>query len=278
MNRYLLQYKRDIQVETENSRDGYGENVKKGFNTFLNTLELGKKGYTVSFCRDAINAKLGVDKLNNKQVKQLLIEFYGEDICFTYPKDKRKPQMFFSSPIRQADIVETLSDKNPIVECAQKLRHELYVANSLSQYKVDKPPMWKMIFNSLFPQRSRSENMIRKCDPIFQIVFNLVHSCRKKVPLHISISQNIHGKCRSKQLIQILNKLGLCISYDELERIDCSLANEIIDSCIENKVPLPRTITSPSIIHGAIDKFDHNENSLTWKGSRHDLYLWYFKI
>ena len=43
---------------------------------------------------------------NNKQVKQLLIEFYGdEEICFTYPKDKSKPQMFFSSSIRQADIV-----------------------------------------------------------------------------------------------------------------------------------------------------------------------------
>ena len=125
MNRYLLlQNKCDIQVETENSRDGYRKNVKKEFDTFLNTLELGKRGCTVSFCRDTINAKLGVDKLNNKQAKQLLIEFYGEDICFTYPKDKSKPQMFFSSSIRQADIVETLRDKNPIVECAQKLRDE----------------------------------------------------------------------------------------------------------------------------------------------------------
>ena len=252
MNRYLLQYKRDMQVETENSRDDCGENVKKGFNTFLNTLELGKKGYTVSFCRDAINAKLGVDKLNNKQVKQLLIEFYGEDICFTYPKDKSKPQMFFSSSIRQADIVETLRDKNPMVECAQKLRDECEnysfnlddtnckardVANSLSQCKVDKPPMWEMFFHSLFSQRSRSENMIRKSETIFQIVFNLVHSCRKKVPLHISISQGIRDKCRWERLIQILNKLRLCISYDGLERIDCSLANETMDSCVENKVP-----------------------------------------
>ena len=95
MNRYLLQYKRDMQMETKNSRDDYGENVKKEFDTFLNTLELGKKGYTVSFYRDAINAKLGVDKLNNKKVNQLLIQFYGEDICFTYPKDKSKLQMFF---------------------------------------------------------------------------------------------------------------------------------------------------------------------------------------
>ena len=130
--------------------------------------------------------------------------------------------MFFLSSIRQVDIVETFRVKNPIVECAQKLRDECEnysfnlddtncnardVANSLSQYKPDKPPMWEMFFNSLFPQRSRSGNMIRKCDTIFQIVFNLVHGCSKKVPLHISISQGIHDKSRLKQLIQILNKM-----------------------------------------------------------------------
>ena len=95
--------------------------------------------------------------------------------------------------------------------------------------------MWEMFFNNLFPQRSRSENIIRKCDTIFQIVFNLVHNGRKNVPLHIGIWQSIHDKCRSKQLIQIFNILGLCISYDELERIDCSLANEIMDSCVKTK-------------------------------------------
>ena len=58
MNKYLLQYKRDMQVEMENSPKIYGENIKKEFNTFVNTLELDKKGYTVSFCRDEINAKL----------------------------------------------------------------------------------------------------------------------------------------------------------------------------------------------------------------------------
>ena len=292
MNKYLLQYKRDMQVEMENSPKIYGENIKKEFNTFVNTLELDKKGYTVSFCRDEINAKLDESKLSNKQVKRLLIEFYGEDICFTYPKDQSKPQMFFSSSIRQADIVETLRVKNSIVECAQKLRDECQnysfnlddsncnardIENSLNQYNLEKPPMWEMFFNSLFPQRSRYENLIRKCDTIFQIVFNLVHNCRRKVPLHVSISQGIHDKCRSKQLIQILNKLGLCISYDELERIDCSLANEIMSYCIESKVPLPQTITSSSIIHGAVDNFDHNENTFTGKGSSHDTILMVFQ-
>ena len=175
MNKHLLQYKRDMQVETENSPQDYSENIQKEFDTFVKTLELHKKSYTVSFRRDAMNAKLDENKLNNKQVKQLLIEFYGEEICFTYPKDKSKPQMFFSSSIRQTDIVETLRVKNSIAECAQKLRDECEnssfnlddsncnardIANSLNQYKLEKPPLWEMFFNNLFPQRSRYENLI----------------------------------------------------------------------------------------------------------------------
>ena len=45
-----------MPVEIENSPDDCLENVKK-IDIFLN-----KKGYTVSFCRCAINTKPGVDK------------------------------------------------------------------------------------------------------------------------------------------------------------------------------------------------------------------------
>ena len=80
-------------------------------------------------------------------------------------------------------------------------------------------------------------------------------------------------------MIQAFNRSGLCISYNELERIDCSLANEIVNSCNENKVRLSPTITSASIIiRGAMDNYDHNE-ILSWaKDKAMILYLWYFRI
>ena len=124
MNRYLVQYKRDMQEKTEYSPDDYDENVRKKFDVFVNGLELDRKGYTVLYCRDAINNNLAINKLNNQQANQLLIRLYGEDICFGYPKDKSKPQMFFSCTICRADIVETIRFKNPITECAQNLRKE----------------------------------------------------------------------------------------------------------------------------------------------------------
>ena len=43
MNRYLVQCKRDMQENTENSPDDYDENVRKKFDAFVNGLELDKK-------------------------------------------------------------------------------------------------------------------------------------------------------------------------------------------------------------------------------------------
>ena len=41
----------------------------KEFDAFVNSLELDKKGYTVSYCRDTINDKpwvYNIDKLDNR--------------------------------------------------------------------------------------------------------------------------------------------------------------------------------------------------------------------
>ena len=73
MKIYLLQYKRYMQEKTEN-KDDYDKNLMKEFDTFVNSLDLDKKGFMVSYCRDTINDKLN-KKLSNQQVKQLLIGF-----------------------------------------------------------------------------------------------------------------------------------------------------------------------------------------------------------
>ena len=46
-------------------------------------------------------------------MKQLLIERFRETICFTYPKDKGKSQMFFTTAICPADMVESLRIDQP---------------------------------------------------------------------------------------------------------------------------------------------------------------------
>ena len=63
---------------------------------------------------------------------------------------------------------------------------------------------------------------------IFQIIYYIIHNGKQKTPFHISLTEAIHDTCRSKTLIQIMNRLGLCISYDEMEKIDTGLAQRTI--------------------------------------------------
>ena len=103
------------------------DNVKEQFYLLLETLDLQRSGYTVSYCRDELNEKLENVTVSNRQIEHLLIEHYGEKSCFTYAKDRRKPQMFFSTAICPADIVESLRSNdttNQIKSCAVKLHDE----------------------------------------------------------------------------------------------------------------------------------------------------------
>ena len=43
--------------------------------------------------------------------------------------------------------------------------------------------------------------MKRKCDNIFQFIFNIVHNGKEKIPVHISVAQTIYDTCRSKHLV-----------------------------------------------------------------------------
>ena len=46
--------------------------------------------------------------VSNRQLKTMLINLLGDEICFSYPKDRQKSQMFFSAKIQTTDIAETL--------------------------------------------------------------------------------------------------------------------------------------------------------------------------
>lgn len=293
MNRYFQQYKRDID-ERNKEAEKSNEKLSEYFNAMLEELDLESTGYTVSYCRDFMHTRLN-NKVTNTQVKSLLIQHFGDTICFTYPKDQKQSQMFFSSRICPADVIENLRKKtfsNNIILCASELRNECKsyefaldqsycdasdVMLSYESYKNNRPTAWELFFDTLFPSRKKSEAIKRKCDMIFQTIFYVLHNGRKKKPIHITLAESVHDKCRSKQLIQVLNKLGLCISYQELEKIYVSLARRIINATNGYRVPIPPNILPSLMIHGAMDNFDHIENTPSGKDSSHDTILMLFQ-
>ena len=81
------------------------------------------------------------------------------------------------------------------------------------------------------------------------------------MPLHISISETIHNRRKSKKLIQIMNKLGLSMSYEEMEHVNYALKLRIIKQAGYGRVSASTSICSSNIIHGAMDNFDQEEDT-----------------
>ena len=45
----------------------------------------------------------------------------------------------------------------------------------------------------------------------------------RHAPIHVVLSEAIHDTCRSKKLNGIMSYLGLCTSYEEVEKTDTAL-------------------------------------------------------
>lgn len=86
-----------------------------------------------------------------------------------------------------------------------------------------------------------------------------------------------NSRCKSKNLITIMNRLRLCMSYDELKRIDLCLPTWNIESARENRVALPENIENSIAIHGAINNYDNEEGTQSGIGSSHNTILMLFQ-
>ena len=73
----------------------------------------------------------------------------------------------------------------------------------------------------------------------------------------------------SKQIVTMLNRMGNCSSYDEIESVDSSLAVEILAKSEQNKVVVPYNISPNVFIQAAADNNDINEETLDGKNNTH---------
>ena len=226
-------------------------------------------------------------------MKAIPTDHFGEDLAFTYSRDIKKSQMFCPSRVQIEDVIETIRVEEPIEMCAKKLisqYQEFYFGLDKSfryasdlQYGMEKLEYtdslqhWNSFFDIMFLPRRSSVAINKKCEVFFQIVHNLIHKGQRKTPFHTVISQSIHDSCKSKCLIQMFNRLELCNSYDDLERVDIAITQEIINLAGPNRVPLPKSINSSSINDSATDNFDHEESTLSEDGGSHDAILVFFQ-
>uniref|UniRef100_A0ABD2W9L6 Uncharacterized protein n=1 Tax=Trichogramma kaykai TaxID=54128 RepID=A0ABD2W9L6_9HYME len=96
------------------------------------------------------------------------------------------------------------------------------------------------------------------------------------MPLQVLIGIFVQSTLRSKNTILILNRLGVCICYEEIVRIRARLAAYTVQENSIN-VPIPSHFDSTSYVTTAFDNFDRNEATISGLDSTHDTVIVLFQ-
>ena len=81
------------------------------------------------------------------------------------------------------------------------------------------------------------------------------------MPMHVGLSLYILKQTGSKELVRILNKFGLAISYDDAQRYISTDAHEVDLQTIENGVFIPSEIVPGRFTQCVLDNLDFHENT-----------------
>ena len=188
--------------------------------------------------------------VSNRAVKQLIVELYGDAVCFTYPSSKRISQMVLSTKSSPEALVESLR-VSPVQQVATELAHEIKEYSfglqksfcepqdlqlSMDRFTENLPPRWADFCSYMFNSKSISR---LKVDVVFQILHYILTDGKGPTPFHITVAQAVHSLTRSKELVTALNHHGIYVSYNTVKRIDVDLAEQIITTAGDSRVPLP---------------------------------------
>ena len=105
---------------------------------------------------------------------------------------------------------------------------------------------------------------------------DLIHCAshgRVKLPKHVGLAMSVRHMTGSKQLVSILNRMGHCSSYDEIESVDTGLAKEILAKSQDCGTVIPSNISPGAFIQFAADNNDLNEETLDGKRMTHAMTL-----
>ena len=151
--------------------------------------------------------------------------------------------MFYSTEIKCIGVAEKLCWTDTIKVCAKQLRDECYKSEfhlegiySLAEdcninyetYTASHPESWERFFNNLLTHKTKSVNIQRKCDMIFEIVHYFIHNRKKHNPFHVGLAEFFHDGSRANFAMEVLNKISSYITYDEFQRIDFGLIKQVI--------------------------------------------------
>ena len=98
---------------------------------------------------------------------------------------------------------------------------------------------------------------------------NVRHELDPETPLPLYLGSKVHAVTRSKTLLNILNNIGLCVSYDRVLQIQSSISNRICKHYEEEEVVCPPNLRRDLFTVAVVNNIDHKPTSATAKDSFH---------
>ena len=90
-----------------------------------------------------------------------------------------------------------------------------------------------------------------------------------KTPKHVGLAVTLHHITGSKEVVTLLNRMGHCSSYEEVEIVNTAWAREIRARSEETGVVVPSNSSLGVFIQFAGNNNDLNEETLDCKRTTH---------
>lgn len=303
----MRMYERKFDKFCKGEEEVERESATTAFDPILTTIKSIEskfkdgEAFTLTQIRTLVNESFNLS-IRNDEVKSKLIDYFGPDVCFSYPREANKSTLAFYSKINTANMADKIRSYDPVTECSELLKKSLEDCHfNLEDKFCDEhdlndswknftlPPVFQKLFMNIFginktdfiaaADLDRNTNDCQEVDgsvikmlrvkAIFQSMFYTYHNGTKRTPLHVATGLSVHSTCKSRLLITSLNRTGVSISYDEIQRIRSNLASFTAAES-KNHVPLPSHFDRSLFTTAAFDNFDHDEATLSGLNSSHD--------
>ena len=79
-----------------------------------------------------------------------------------------------------------------------------------------------------------TKDLDKKVLSVAEDLVYIVSNCRKLTPKHVGLGLTLHQAISSKDLVNMFHAAGHCISYNQVRRIDTSIAKSELQSFVDN--------------------------------------------
>ena len=117
---------------------------------------------------------------------------------------------------------------------------------------------------------SNEEHVRSRVLSVAQDLVYCVSGGKKWTPKHVGLACTLHQAMRSKDLVQLFNKAGHCLSYKQVLQVDTSLAENTLKSLDQaTGAIIPPNIVANKFIHYTCDNIDILDKTLDGKNTFH---------